>query len=72
MPTRTDGRGRYDPPDTIGPLDAAGAEAGACAGGCKLRALPPPAEEPPPAEDCDCAGAELAPADEPPALSVRP
>lgn len=69
---RADGPGRYDPPDTMGALAAAGAEAGACAGGCKLPALPAPAEEPPPAEDCDCAGGELAPADEPPVLTVRP
>jgi hypothetical protein len=56
----------------MGALGAAGADAGACAGGCKLPALPPPAEEPPPAEDCDCPGGVLAPADAPPALTVRP
>jgi hypothetical protein len=69
---------RYDPPDTMGALGAAGTDAGACAGGCRLPGLPLPAEEPPPAEasppaeDCDCPGGVLAPADEPPALTVRP
>jgi hypothetical protein len=58
--------GDYEPPDTTGAPGAAGADAGDCAGGCKLPALPPPAE------GGDCPSAEVAPADEPPALSVRP